>query len=51
MSVASSAARQRYIAALDAERVALERVNADAVRLGLRRCLITVRGAPGLWSR
>ena len=29
----------------------LERANADAVRLGLRRCLITVRGAPGLRSR
>jgi hypothetical protein len=51
MSVASSAARQRYIASLGTERVALERANADAVRLGLRRCLITVRGAPGLRSR
>jgi hypothetical protein len=51
MGVASSAERQRYVAALDTERVALERANADAVRLGLRRCLITVRGAPGQRSR
>jgi hypothetical protein len=51
MSVASSAARQRYVAALGTERVALERANADAVRLGLRRCLITVRVASGLRPR
>jgi hypothetical protein len=51
MGTASSAERQRYAVALDTERVALQRANADAVRLGLRRCLITVRGAAGPRTR
>ncbi len=40
--VTSAAGRTRFLAALGRERTALERANADAVRLGLRRCLIAV---------
>ncbi len=40
--VTSAAGRTRFLAALGRERTALERANADALRLGLRRCLIAV---------
>jgi hypothetical protein len=40
--VTSAAGRTRFLAALERERTALERANADALRLGLRRCLIAI---------
>jgi hypothetical protein len=40
--ITSAAGRARFLAALGRERTALERANADALRLGLRRCLIAV---------
>jgi hypothetical protein len=40
--VTSAAGRTRFLAALGRERTALERANADALRLGLRGCRIAV---------
>lgn len=42
IDVTSAAGQTRFLATLGRERTALERANADALRLGLRRCLIAV---------
>jgi hypothetical protein len=47
IDVGSVDGRRRYAALLTAERSELDRANADAGRLGLRRCHIAVEGVPG----
>jgi hypothetical protein len=47
LDVASIDGRRGYAALLTTERSELDSANADAARLGLRRCHIAVEGVPG----